>query len=256
MGNAPLQPRRLADEIVERIELLILEGSLKPGERLPGERALAEEFGVSRPSLREALQKLLARGLLSARHGGGTFVSDRLGSSFRDPLLDLLQKNPESQRDLLEFRHTLESACAYYAAQRATAPDLQRLEAAFERLEHCHARPDQVDQAEEAAADAHFHLAIAEASHNAVLLHTVRSLFSLLQHAMRVNIGGLYPQGSAVRDALMAQHRALYTAIVQGRAEDARRLSGEHLHYVRDVLARAHDEVQRTERARRRRTPA
>lgn len=251
-----MHPRRLADDIVERIELLILEGSLKPGERLPGERALAEEFGVSRPSLREALQKLVARGVLSSRHGDGTYVSERLGSTFRDPLLDLLEKNPESQRDLLEFRHTLESACAYYAAQRATAPDLLHLKAAFERLQACHASAGPVDQAEEAAADSHFHLAIAEASHNAVLLHTVRSLFGLLEHAMRINIGGLYPQGSAVRDALMAQHRALYHAIAEGRADDARRLSGEHLHYVRDVLAEAREEVQRTERAHRRRTSA
>ena len=79
MKAAPVQQRRLADDIVDRIETLILEGTLKPGERLPAERALAEEFGVSRPSLREALQKLVARGLLQSRHGGGTFVSEALG---------------------------------------------------------------------------------------------------------------------------------------------------------------------------------
>ena len=112
MKAAPVQQRRLADDIVDRIETLILEGTLKPGERLPAERALAEEFGVSRPSLREALQKLVARGLLQSRHGGGTFVSEALGSSFRDPLLQLLEKNPEAQRDLLEFRHTLEGCFA------------------------------------------------------------------------------------------------------------------------------------------------
>ncbi len=73
---------------------------MRPGERLPAERALAEEFGVSRPSVREAIQKLVARGLLLSRHGGGTFVSAELGSSFRDPLLALLENNPEAQRDL------------------------------------------------------------------------------------------------------------------------------------------------------------
>ena len=64
MKAAPLQQRRLSDDIIARIETLILEGSFRAGERLPGERALAEEFGVSRPSLREAIQKLVARGLL------------------------------------------------------------------------------------------------------------------------------------------------------------------------------------------------
>lgn len=257
MKAPPLQQRRLSDEIVDRIETLILEGTLKPGERLPAERTLAEEFGVSRPSLREALQKLVARGLLVSRQGGGTFVSAEIGSSFRDPLLALLENNPETQRDLLEFRHTLEGSCAYYAAQRATEPDRMRLSAAFDRVVECHARPaGKVSRAEEGAADAHFHLAIAEASHNAVLLHTIRSLFQLLERSVVTNIGGMYPQGSEVRDALMEQHRELYRAIMEGRADEARTLSNRHLIYVQDVLAEAQNAALRTERANRRRTPA
>ncbi|MCK7515241.1 MAG: GntR family transcriptional regulator [Desulfobacterales bacterium] len=152
MNAPPLQQRRLSDDIVERIETLILEGTPKPGEKLPAERALAEEFGVSRPSLREALQKLAVRGLLVSRQGGGTFISAEIGSSFRDPLLALLENNPEAQRDLLEFRHTLEGSCAYYAALRATEPDRERLTAAFDRVMDCHARPPgRVTRAEEGA---------------------------------------------------------------------------------------------------------
>ena len=101
MKAAPLQQRRLSDDIIARIETLILEGSFRAGERLPAERALAEEFGVSRPSLREAIQKLVARGLLISRHGGGTFVSESRGSSFRDPMIELLEHNPEAQRELI-----------------------------------------------------------------------------------------------------------------------------------------------------------
>ncbi len=256
MKAAPLQQRRLADDIVDRIETLILEGTLKPGERLPAERALAEELGVSRPSLREALQKLVARGLLVSRHGGGTFVAETLGSSFRDPLLELLAKNPEAHRDLLEFRHTLEGSCAYYAALRATPPDRERLTAAFDRLAECHARARRVSRAEEGAADAHFHLAIAEASHNAVLLHTIRSLFDLLEHNVVTNIGGMYPQGSEVRETLMQQHRDLYRAIMEGRADEARELSSRHLRYVEEVLTEARHAARRVERAQRRRAPA
>lgn len=256
MKATPLQQRRLADDIIDRIETLILEGSLRPGERLPAERALAEQFGVSRPSVREALQKLIARGLLTSRHGGGTFVSETLGSSFRDPMNDLLERNPEAQRDLIEFRHTLEGSCAYYAALRATEPDRERLSAAFERVQDCYLRKGRVSRAEEGAADAHFHLAIAEASHNAVLLHTIRSLFQLLERSVVTNIGGMYPQGSDVRDALMDQHRELYRAIMDGRADDARALSSRHLLYVQDVLAEARNAVRRTERASRRRMQA
>jgi GntR family transcriptional repressor for pyruvate dehydrogenase complex len=252
MKATPLQQRRLSDDIVERIETLILEGSFQAGERLPSERALAEEFGVSRPSLREAIQKLVARGLLISRHGGGTFVSESLGSSFRDPMIELLEHSPEAQRDLIEFRHTLEGSCAYYAALRATEPDRERLKTAFERVQDSYLRQGRISRAEEGRNDALFHLAIAEASHNAVLLHTIRGLFDLLKRNVVTNIGGMYAQREETRDMLISQHRALYEAIVEGRAEDARALSDRHIDYVQEVLAEVQLEARRVERAQRR----
>ena len=247
-----VQPRRLSDSIVTQLETLILEGSLKAGERLPAERVLAERFGVSRPSLREAIQKLVARGLLVSRQGGGNYVAESLGSTFSDPLLQLLENNAEAQRDLLEFRHTLEGACAYYAAQRATDVDRQRLEEAFARLQDCYSRPGKVSRAEEGAADASFHLAIAEASHNAVLLHTIRGLFDLLKRNVVTNIGGMYAQREETRDRLIEQHRALYEAIMEGHAEEARGLSSRHIDYVQEVLAEVQQQARREERAQRR----
>lgn len=252
MGFAQVQPRRLSDDIVAKLEGMILEGTLKAGERLPAERVLAEQFGVSRPSLREAMQKLAAKGLLISRQGGGNYIAESLGSTFSDPLLQLLENNPEAQRDLLEFRHTLEGSCAFYAAQRATEPDRLRLSEAFQALQDCYARVGKVSRAEEGAADARFHLAIAEASHNAVLLHTIRGLFDLLKRNVVTNIGGMYALRTETRDMLMNQHRALYEAIIEGRAEAARELSNRHLHYVQEVLAEVLLEAQRTARAQRR----
>ena len=252
MGFGQVKQRRLSDDIVERLEAMILEGTLKAGERLPAERVLAEQFGVSRPSLREAIQKLGAKGLLVSRQGGGNYVSEGLGSMFSDPLLHLLESNPEAQRDLLEFRHTLEGSCAYYAAQRATEVDHQRLKQAFDTLQDCYQGYGKVSRAEEGAADAAFHLAIAEASHNAVLLHTIRGLFDLLKRNVVTNIGGMYQQRSETRDMLISQHRDLYLAIVEGRAQDAREVSSRHILYVQEVLEEARQEVQRVARAERR----
>ncbi|KRP77369.1 MULTISPECIES: FCD domain-containing protein [Pseudomonas] len=252
MGFDQVRQRRLSDDIVEQLEGMILEGTLKSGERLPAERALAERFGVSRPSLREAIQKLAAKGLLVSRQGGGNYVVDSLGSTFSDPLLHLLESNPEAQRDLLEFRQTLEASCAYYAALRATEVDRERLTAAFEALQDCYARADEVSRVEEGAADARFHLAIAEASHNAVLLHTIRGLFDLLKRNVVTNIGGMYQQRTETRDMLINQHRDLYLAIIEGRAEQARDVSTRHLLYVQEVLEEVRQEVQRVARAERR----
>lgn len=74
MEFGQVRQRRLSDDIVAQLEAMILEGTLKSGERLPAERVLAEQFGVSRPSLREAIQKLVAKGLLVSRQGGGNYV--------------------------------------------------------------------------------------------------------------------------------------------------------------------------------------
>lgn len=249
-----VRQRKLADDIVTQLETMILEGTLRPGERLPAERALAEQFGVSRPSLREAIQKLAAKGLLMSRHGGGNFVAESLGSTFSDPLLHLLENNADAQRDLLEFRHTLEGSCAYYAALRATELDQQRLSDAFAALQDCYGREGVVTRAEEGAADARFHLAIAEASHNAVLLHTIRGLFDLLKRNVVTNIGGMYALRDETRQMLMAQHRELYEAIIERRAEDARDVIHRHITYVQEVLAEGQQEAQRLARAQRRKS--
>ena len=252
MEVGQVRQRRLSDDIVSQLEAMILEGTLKAGERLPAERQLAEQFGVSRPSLREAIQKLVARGLLVSRQGGGNYVAAQLGSTFSDPLLQLLEDNPDAQRDLLEFRHTLEGSCAYYAAQRATPVDHQRLRAAYDALQACYAEGSKATRAEEGAADARFHLAIAEASHNAVLLHTIRGLFDLPKHNVVTNIGGMYLQRGETRERLREQHRELFEAIVEGRAEEARERSSRHIDYVREVLEEGQQEVKRLARAQRR----
>ena len=111
---------RAADAIMDQIERLILEGKVRPGQKLPSERSLAEEFDVSRPTVREAIQKLEARGLIQRRHGGGTFVAEHVGSTFIDPMMSMIQRSPDGTFDILELRFALESVAAWLAADRAT----------------------------------------------------------------------------------------------------------------------------------------
>jgi len=118
-----MKRQRLSEKIAERLETMITDGSLKPGDRLPAERALSEEMGVSRPSLREAIQKLISKDLLYTRPGGGTFVKNEVSTNFNDPMLSMFRENPEYRFDVLEIRHALEGNAAYYAALRATEQD-------------------------------------------------------------------------------------------------------------------------------------
>lgn len=252
MDVGHIRQRRLSDTIVEQLETMILEGALKPGEKLPAERTLAEQFGVSRPSLREAIQKLIAKGSLISRQGGGNYISKNFGSSFSDPLLPLLETHPEAHHDLLEFRHTLEADCAYYAALRATDVDRNHLKTTFTELMTCYSNDSKAGRAEEAAADARFHLAIAEASHNVVLLHTMRGLFNLLESSVLANIDGMHVVKEPTRQALIDQHRDLFNAIIQANADDARRIAGNHIRYVQDMLAQSQEEKTRVNRALRR----
>ena len=252
MVYQPVRQPRIADVITERLEAMILEGSLAPGQRLPPERELAERFGVSRPSLREAIQKLSARGLLASRQGGGTFVSEELKSGYSDPLLELLSRHSEFHLDLLEFRDALEGISAYYAALRSTPADKELLIRRYEELAASYAEPSlQDDPHREAKADATFHLAIAEAGHNVLLLHTIRGIFHLLEKSIVSSLAHLFERPGA-REQLMIQHRALLDAILEGRAEDARARAHEHLVFVEEGLLELERTETRTQRALRR----
>ncbi|WP_431024598.1 FCD domain-containing protein [Halomonas sp. H5] len=241
------QPR-LADVITERLESMIIEGSLTPGQRLPPERELAERFGVSRPSLREAIQKLAARGLLTSRQGGGTFVTQELNTRYSDPLLEMLARHQEFHLDLLEFRDAMEGLSAYYAALRSTPADKELLVQRFEELEASFAGRD---PEQEAKADAAFHLAIAESAHNVLLLHTIRGIFHLLEKSIVDNLAYLFEKPDA-RPRLMEQHRALLEAILAGDAEQARERAHEHLVFVEEGLLELERAETRAQRALRR----
>ncbi|GAB2785229.1 FCD domain-containing protein [Halomonas shantousis] len=248
----PVRQPRIADVITERLEAMILEGSLKPGQKLPPERELAERFGVSRPSLREAIQKLAARGLLTSRQGGGTYVNEELNSGYSDPLLELLSRHGEFNLDLLEFRDALEGISAYYAALRSTPADRAMLVQRFEELDSSYASPAHKDDPfHQARADATFHLAIAEAAHNVLLLHTIRGIFHLLEKSIVANLAHLFEKPDS-RSRLMSQHRALLDAILAGRAEEARQKAHEHLVFVEEGLLEMERAETRAQRALRR----
>lgn len=227
-----MKQQRLSDQIAEQLEAMIADGRLTPGERLPAERVLATRLEVSRPSLREAIQKLNSRGLLSTRHGGGTYVCEVLEPAFVDPLLALLKEMPESRFDVLEIRHALDGTAAYYAALRSTDEDRETIKQRFKEMIEMHNSPDPMD---EARADAAFHLSIVSASHNVVLMHVMQGLFTLLQSSISHNLEGLYTK-PRVFEPLSLQHERLMNAIVEGDPERARNAAQAHLVFVEESL--------------------
>jgi GntR family transcriptional repressor for pyruvate dehydrogenase complex len=232
MPFEPVQSEKLALSVVRQIELLILRGILRPGERLPAERDLAERLGVSRPSLREAVAELQARGLLSARAGAGIYVSQCLGSTFPPALSRLFAAHDEALSDYIDFRRDMEGLAAERAARFGSDTDLKVVDAVFRKMEAAHQKRNPED---EAGLDAEFHMAIIEASHNVIMLHMMRSMFGLLREGVFYNRQVMFKQRTT-RAALLDQHRAINDAL-QARDPAATRAAVEaHLDYVRAAL--------------------
>lgn len=236
---------KLSDQIAEQLEQMIADGGLEVGQRLPSERTLAERLNVSRPSLREAIQKLACKGLLEAKQGGGTYVKQAMNSGLTDPLLDLLKQRPEFRFDILEVRHALDGQAAYYAALRGTDEDREKIQQAYGEMMRL--RAEGKDPLAEAQADAAFHLSITEASHNAVLLHIMKSLFVVLQDSIQHNLDKLYTIPRVV-EPLNQQHRQLMEAVLAGEPEKARLAAQEHLVFVEESLQEIDKEQARHER--------
>ncbi|MEG3640797.1 FCD domain-containing protein [Magnetococcus sp. PR-3] len=248
MSYEPIRQAKISDTIAEQLESLITEGVLEPGEKLPPERDLAQQLEVSRPSLREALHKLETQGFLESRQGGGTYVKRIIEPTFTEPLVQLFSTTPRLAHDYVEFRQSLEGMAAYYAAIRATEADKTIMTARFEAMEKAH---NFSDPTEEAEADADFHLSIAEASHNLVLLHIVRGLFSLLKRGVFFNRKRLYTR-KGNRQRLLDQHRAMLESILEGDPEGAQAAAHTHLTFVQNNMREMGEEKMREELAERR----
>jgi GntR family transcriptional repressor for pyruvate dehydrogenase complex len=239
---------RLADAIVRQLEEMVMEGALKPGDRLLPERQLAEQLGVSRPSLREAIQRLTARGMLTSRQGGGTYVTAQLETAFSNPWQELMQQHPALQEDVLEFRRILEGSAASFAAQRATDADRERLAKLMANLEAAY---EGEDLAAQAHADVAFHQGVAEASHNVLFSHLITSLLSMLDTHVHDNIEHMFSV-KPVSSELMAQHRAIWQAIDARDPNAARQAAEAHIDFVEETLDVFKQQAERQNRALRR----
>ncbi|MBU2871151.1 pyruvate dehydrogenase complex transcriptional repressor PdhR [Colwellia sp. E2M01] len=243
-----VKPQKLADIILVQLETMIIEGSLQPGEKLLPERELALKFEVSRPSLREAIQKLEAKGLVTRKQGGGTFVCDNLLNGFSDPLFELISSNNESQFDLLEFRHGIEGMASYYAAMRGTAADFEQIEARHDEIGTSQLEND---FKVEAKAVVDFHLAICAASHNAVILQLARSMSSLLVDNIVQNLKVLAKRPD-IFSKITDYRKSLLNAIISGQPQKAWGASHRHLAFIEEVLLKLTQENSRVERSMRR----
>ncbi|WP_144631387.1 transcriptional regulator GlcC [Bordetella genomosp. 13] len=239
------RPRQVADEVAERIERLIVDGVLKAGQALPSERRLTEKLSVSRTALREGLRLLRARGIIHTAQGKGSYVA-QISQVDAGPLVHLFNSQPRTLYDLLEVRSLLEGESARLAAIRGTDADFIMIRRRYEEMVAAHGQD--TDIATHAHLDHAFHLAICEASHNAVLVHTLQSLTDLLLGSVFACVNNLYHRAPHKRQ-IDSQHARLYKAVVGRLPDQAHKAATEHVDSVRQSLAEIEQEEQRLVRA-------
>ncbi len=231
--GAPIVTRHVVDQVVDRLVTAVALGVYVPGQRLPSERELAPLLGVSRSTVRDALGRLTDTGYVEVRRGrnGGYFVLADWGPSSAETVRRHLVPNWEAFEALFDARTLLEPLIAGTAAARRTPADCETITAALRDYQ------DAPDREASRQADERLHRAIAEATHNPVLL----GLSTGIRSKVSLNLGA-EPYSEQVRRTATEQHLALACAVVDGDATTAARVAGYHFTLseglIRDLVAR------------------
>jgi GntR family transcriptional repressor for pyruvate dehydrogenase complex len=219
---------KLYEKVAQQITEMMRDGLLKPGDRLPPERELAETFQVSRSSLRDAIRVLEVMGLVTPRQGEGTIVCDVSAESLMSPLSSMLLHKRELVSELLDLRRMIEPPLAGRAATRATPEELFRLEDILRRQK---AKVDRGELAVEE--DSEFHYAIAEAAKNTVVLRVVDVFMDLLRES---RARSLQVQGRLQKS--FAGHQLIFRAIKRRNAVAAEVAMRRHIEEIERIVLR------------------
>jgi GntR family transcriptional regulator, transcriptional repressor for pyruvate dehydrogenase complex len=220
--------RRLHEEIAESIQEIIIGNQLRPGTRLPSERELAEQLGVSRVTVSQASQVLEQRGLIQRKVGGGTYVTDRARSAFAESMQRLFVVENCTFDDLIQLRLMLEPEAAAIAASSATPDELAELGRLVDLVE---ATSDTHDIEGHVAADLAFHTALAEATHNELILGVSLGVQKLMEQFIRVQ-----DQGTTWRcvEDNPYRHRLVYEVLAARDPDRARERMHAHIENARN----------------------
>jgi len=216
--------KKILDEVYDQLLSLISNGKLKPGERLPPERVLARDLKVSRQSIREALKRAESKGLVKVRQGEGTFILSAASHLIESPFLTLMTEEVEKIYEFIEIRKLIEVWCAKKAAEFITAKELKKMEKALSEMEKL------IDSREILGKpDIDFHIAIAEASHNTLMVHMMTTIKQIFLSMFKISNFTRRPEKNRT---LIRQHREIYDAIKKRDPELARRKMEQHLQFV------------------------
>jgi GntR family transcriptional repressor for pyruvate dehydrogenase complex len=241
MDYKKIKPKKIYEEVTEAIYEMIRNGQLKPGDRLDSVQQLAENFQVGRSAIREALTSLRAMGLVEMRQGEGTFINEFDTDLITFPFSTAILMNQRDFGNLLEVRKIIELGTAAAAAKRRSGEHLLAMEKALEEMEAANGDEELGEEA-----DLNFHLAIAEASQNTLLMSLINHVSGLMGETMKETRKlWLYSKQTTV-DKLTYEHFAIYQAIQKQDEEQARYFMKLHLENVESVIQKYFEKVSYT----------
>jgi GntR family transcriptional repressor for pyruvate dehydrogenase complex len=228
MNFQPIKPKKVSTQIAEQIRASILSGEFAPGDKLPPERELAEMFGVSRPSVREALNVLASSGMVMSYQGGGTVVKSLVETASTNPLSELIRVQQDRALDVIEVRKSMESWTVWYAAQRALPDDIRRMEEIIAGMKlNLELKQPSEDL------DANLHIVIARATHNIVWLHLMQSIFDAMKEFQQTVWRAVYLTQED-HQLLFDHHSAIVAAIKAKDHQAARDAMVHHLTFAEE----------------------
>lgn len=218
----------LCDNIAEEMKKDIISGVIKPGEKIPGEFELAEKFEVSRFTVREAMKKLDSMGLITIKHGVGSFVNEITPGSYMKPLLPMLMMSDTDVERICEVRLPLEVQAISLCVERASEEDIHELEDLVALMEEA-LEKNQFERYNEL--DVQFHLSIAEASKNRIIYEILNTLQDLLQEQMKRVFNAPESKERSIR-----RHKQMVDAISNREEQLCRQIMTLHIndsiHYL------------------------
>jgi len=226
---------KISQKIVEQIKGIIFTGGLQPGDRLPTEKELAEQLGVSRPTLREALTVLEAIGLIEVRPREGSVVKSIIPQSIQEPIQELIDIDPFKVLELFEVRKKIDSEGVAMAAERATPEELKEIKAISEELTREVAESESILKLEPSMLYQKTFFTIADAAHNTIYAHFMKSVWTLLEGAIHYSRQKLFtvPNISA---KLLQQYHQIVAALMEQNPAQARKATIKHLDFIGEQL--------------------
>ncbi|MFC5651825.1 FadR/GntR family transcriptional regulator [Paenibacillus solisilvae] len=232
MAFQQVKPQKGSEIVMQHIKQQIVSAAYPPGSKLPTVVELSSIFDVGRSTIREALSALKATGWVDIRHGGGTFVVEKIPvDSDNETNGRLFFYQTQSFQEVLEVRKFIEAGCASLAAERRTTDDLMQLEQLLQQMELAVNDEEQSEQY-----DIHFHLCIARASHNSLFISMMESMTERLQESMKESRRlWFFSEKASVRQ-LCQEHKRIYEAIKAGDSKLAGDLIMQHILKVDRVV--------------------